>query len=59
MGCGIFWRQFSALVRKNALTKRRSKLQLVREGWWVGFALSVRVDQHSGASRFQMNPVRK
>lgn len=30
-GCGQFCRQFSALVRKNALTKRRAPCQLVRE----------------------------
>ena len=31
-GCGgQFCRQFCALVRKNALTKRRAKCQLVRE----------------------------
>ncbi|CAN0021601.1 unnamed protein product [Pylaiella littoralis] len=31
MGCSGFCRQFGALVRKNALTKRRSKLQLAVE----------------------------
>ena len=45
MGCSIFWRQFFALVRKNALTKRRSKLQLVR--WGCGSAvLRECVDHH-------------
>ena len=45
MGCSIFWRQFFALVRKNALTKRRSKLQLVR--WEYGSAvLRQFVDHH-------------
>lgn len=31
-GCSSFFRQFSALVRKNFLTKRRSKCQLVSKG---------------------------
>lgn len=28
--CNLFWRQFSALARKNLLLKRRAPLQLVR-----------------------------
>ncbi|CAN0533045.1 unnamed protein product, partial [Ectocarpus sp. 12 AP-2014] len=31
MACGDFCRQFGALVRKNFLSKRRSKLQLAIE----------------------------
>lgn len=40
-GYGIFFRQFDALVRKNALSKRRTKLQLVRIACVLGRSVQL------------------